>query len=98
MNNACAWFSREYPGCKCANFMIIPTANIASAAGFNQDVRIIRKTELARLTARVRGFFKEFATFDLSDLSERKISELISLHKLDSSTFTSEYSVAPRFL
>lgn len=98
INNACAWFSREYPGCTSANFLVIPTANIASGAGFNQEVRIIRKAELGRLAARVRAFFKEFATFDLADVSERKIGELISLHKLDASTFSSEYSVAPRQL
>lgn len=96
LNNACAWFAREYPGCTSLNIMIAPTSLLSSAAGFNEPVRIMRKAELGRLVARVRSFFKEFALMDLSDLSEQRIGELLALHKLEVATFGDEYTVAVR--
>ncbi len=93
MNNAIAWFDKEYNGCMATRILIIPTPVLSDAAGFNQEVRIMRKAELGRLVARVKMFFKEFSKFDLSTVSELKINELLKLHKLEMAEFSSEYSV-----
>jgi replicative superfamily II helicase len=93
MNNACAWFENNYPGATAANIMIIPTPKISKAAGFNLDVKIMRKRELTKLAANVRAFFKEFQGLDLKSLSDKKIQKLIETHGLSVESLTSDYSV-----
>lgn len=46
MNNACAWFAKNYKGVKTKNVMIIPAGKLADGAGFNEKVEIMRKTDL----------------------------------------------------
>jgi len=80
MNNAGAWFTKNYKGVKAKNVMILPAGKLANGAGFNEEVQIMRKTELNRLTKNVRSFFAEFASFDFKDLSATKVRTFLNTH------------------
>jgi len=97
MNNACAWFDREYGDRKRKNIMIISTKKISNAAGFNESVQIMRSNKLFLLTENTKKFYKEFGKFDFSNLSERSIQELLNKYKLTVNDFiTDVYSEEPR--
>lgn len=98
MNNACAWFDREYGDKKTKNLMIISTKKIENAAGFNQSVEIMKTNKLFLLTENVRKFYKEFKAFNFNDLSENRIHELLTIHKLTVEDLLSNfYSEEPYF-
>ncbi|MDZ4863906.1 MAG: hypothetical protein SGJ01_10720 [Gemmatimonadota bacterium] len=82
MNNACAWFTREYPGAEATRIIVIPTKKISRAAGFNEKVRILRDSGLKKLTRAVRAFFMEMKNLDLHDLDESRVGGLLGTHKL----------------
>lgn len=92
MNNHCGWFDDFYPGEKCLKFMIINTRHLSYHADFTHEVRIIKKNSLRTLKNNVRSFFKEFRGFDIHQLSDEKIHELIIPHKLSVHDFYNEYS------
>jgi len=96
MNNACAWFAKNYKGAKAKNIMVIPANRLANAAGFNEEVQIMRKTDLNRLTKNVRGFFAEFASSDFKDLSDEKVQSLLDTHHLSVDALLEEYCKPPR--
>jgi len=92
INNACAWFAKNYSGANVTRIMIIPTDKLGKAAGFNEDVLIMRSKELRKLTRNVRAFFAEFKSMDFKDLSEKKVQELIDAHGLSVEALISNYS------
>ncbi|MEW9673523.1 DEAD/DEAH box helicase family protein [Ammoniphilus sp. 3BR4] len=97
MNNACAWFSKNYGEISIKRIMIINTRKVASAAGFNYPVEIMREKHLKKLTDNVKKFFLEFKHLDLKSLSEKKIQELLQTHKLIVDDLVSDlYSETPR--
>lgn len=96
MNNACAWFSENYPGCKPVCIMIIPGRELANGAGFNCVVKVIRKSNLEKLRRNVRRFFDEFSKADLADLSEALIDTALRSHSLTVEDLVQEYSEAVR--
>jgi len=95
INNACAWFKQNYGTSKVKRIMIIPTKKLGYGAGFNEDVGIMRKGKLGKLTSNVRGFFNEFKDLDLKNLSEKKIQEYLSFHKLNVEKILTDYSEKP---
>jgi len=95
MNRSSAWFKRYYPGSDVTRILIIPARNLASSAALNDDVLIMRKGQLDQLTKNVRGFFNEFRTVDLRDLSESKIHEHLCMHKLMVDDLTTAYGQKP---
>lgn len=96
INNACAWFAREYPGGRATNVMVIPARRIAKGAGFNEPVVLLRESKLRSLTGNVRRFFGEFRTLELRDVSEAKVQELLQHHHLETSDLQSSYYETPR--
>jgi len=92
MNNACAWFAKNYQGAEVTRIMVIPTNKIAKGAGFNEDIQIMRKRELRKLIGSVRAFFAEFKDMDLQDLSEIKVQEFIDAHGLSVDALSKNYS------
>ncbi len=82
MNNAAAWFARNYPGVVSKNILVIPTDRLAPAAGFNIEVETMRPKELGRLVRSVKNFFKEFKSLDFQNLDPRNIQELLNSHAL----------------
>lgn len=95
MNRSSAWFKRYYPGSDVARILIIPPRKLASGAALNDDVLIMSKKHLDHLTKNVRGFFNEFRTVDLRDLSENKIEGHLRTHKLTVNDLTSAYGEKP---
>jgi replicative superfamily II helicase len=91
MNNSCAWFKRNFQTENVKNILIIPTKNIASAAGFNDEVRITKKNKLNMLTSNVRSFYQEFSNKDLQSISDHQIQDLLSIHKLEINDFWTNY-------
>jgi|ERR1035441_1250234 hypothetical protein len=59
MNNSCAWFKKQYKGATSRNLMIIWTKTVGAAAGFTQDVQIMRSKKLELLVKKVKAFFGE---------------------------------------
>jgi hypothetical protein len=98
MNNAIAWFKRTYVGARVKNLMIIPTKTIGHAAGFNEAVCIVRNENLKRLSKNVENFYHEFKTYDLSNLSETKVDELLKVHHLTIDEIVDGYSEEPKQL
>jgi replicative superfamily II helicase len=96
MNNSCAWFKNNYPGAVSKNIMIIWTKAVAPAAGFNEDVGIMRARQLEALVKNVRSFFQEFRGVDLKDLSEGKVKTLLGTHQLTVDDLLTKYSEAPQ--
>jgi hypothetical protein len=96
MNNSCAWFKNNYSGAVSKNIMIIWTKAVASAAGFNEDVGIMRGRQLETLVKNVRSFFQEFRGVDLKDLSETKVKTLLDTHQLTVDDLLTKYSEAPQ--
>lgn len=78
MNNACAWFAKNYPNAKATNWLIIPTKNVSAAAGFNSAVLILRKPNLKKLVKNVRGFFGQLKKLDLNDIDDEKLQEYLN--------------------
>ncbi|MBI1824228.1 MAG: DEAD/DEAH box helicase family protein [Nitrospirae bacterium] len=95
MNNSCAWFKQNYGTPKVKKIMIIPARKIGYGAGFNEEVEIMRKEHLSKLTSNVRRFLNEFKNLDLENLSERKIQELLNLHQLSVENILTDYCVKP---
>lgn len=96
MNNACAWFTRHYPGVLVTNIMIIPTKKLGNAAGFNEPVRIMRKHSLDKLTRNMRAFFQEFRGLDFGSISANAVQQLLKTHQLSVDQLTGEYSESPK--
>jgi hypothetical protein len=92
MNRATAWFKKYYPAAKVKNLMIIPTHVLSSAAHLLEEVDVIRDAELRALKSKIRAFFDEFREFELSDVTERKIHQLLEMHELDVDAITNKYS------
>jgi t-SNARE complex subunit (syntaxin) len=96
MNNACAWFQNNYPGCRATKALIIPTNRVGQAAGFLEEVQIMRDKELKRLLRQVRSFFNEFSNLDWNSLAEAKVQELVNLHRLTVKNIVENYGVKPK--
>ncbi len=95
MNNASAWFKRNYGDAGAKRIMIIPTKKLGQGAGFNDAVEIMREPSLKKLVSNVRAFFLEFKGLDLGDLSHSKVQELINLHRLAVDDLLTRYSEKP---
>jgi replicative superfamily II helicase len=93
MNNACAWFARNYDGAQSTNIMIVPTRKISKAAGFNQPVRTMRAKELSNLNRAIKEFFYEFRAINFDDILPSKVQELLNSHNLDVNSLRFKYSV-----
>ena len=96
INNASAWFKKHYAGAKVKRIMVIPTKNYSSGAGFNEEVEIMRESNLKRLTKNVKEFFNEFRNLDFNNLSESKVQSFIDTHKLDVQSLITVYSEQPK--
>ncbi len=92
MNNACAWFEKYYKGTSAKRIMVIPTNRVSRAAGFVQEVEVMRDKELRKLRKNVRGFFAEFKGADFSSLSETKVQQCLDAHELAVEDLLTKYT------
>jgi replicative superfamily II helicase len=96
INNACAWFAREYPGASANPRLIIPTRELGKGAGFNAPVQIMRAKHLQLLGKSARGFFGGLAGLDAFDVTEGRVQELLEIHRLSVEAILTDYAEAPR--
>ncbi|MCI1822308.1 MAG: hypothetical protein LKI76_00015 [Megasphaera sp.] len=93
MNNHCAWFDKEYgTDVWCGRFMIIPTKYLAYQGDFTHDVRIIRKNMLRKIKFNIQKFIQEIRLYDLEDITDTKMQEMLSEKQLDMENFMDNYS------
>jgi replicative superfamily II helicase len=96
MNNASAWFAREYPGAKVTRVLVIPARKLGNAAGFTDEVWLLRDQKMRMLTRNVRRFFAEFGGLDLRDVSEAKVQTLLAQHHLQTEDLQGYYYETPK--
>ena len=96
VNNAIGWFREHYAGAIGRNLMVIPAVRLAAGAAFNGEVEIVRRTELNDLKTNFRRFFEEFVAFDVRDMSDGKLQELLNAHRLSSEDLMKCYGVKVR--
>lgn len=92
MNNSIGWFKNNYQSSKYFALLIIPTRYPDSAAGFIDDVNIIRKKKLKRLRYNFINFAKEFKNFDFNSLSSTNVQQILQKHELEIDSFIDQYS------
>ena len=92
MNNASGWFDEHYKGAKVLRVMIIPAQKCGPGAHFTHDVRIMRPKELQKLKGTVRALFASMAEDAFTDLSPKRIQELLDLHKLNADDLEPRYT------
>src|ERR1035437_9163354 len=92
MNNSCAWFKRHYPNVGVKNVMIIWTDTVNRAAGFNEDVEIMKAGSLERMVKNFSGFFHELKKADLKNLSEKKLQSNLEAYGLTVDDVLNKYS------
>lgn len=91
MNNHCAWFKSEYELANVKNVMIIPTKRLAYCADFIEDVSIMRKGKLKEFKKSISEYIKELKQYDINDISDEKIHELLKFHNLDCNSIKNKY-------
>lgn len=96
MNNASAWFEKNYGEVKVTRVLIIPTKTVSRAAGFTEEVKIMRDRNLRSLVKNVRDFYSEFKTSDFTSLSEEQIQKHINTHQLSVENLITNYVEEPR--
>jgi len=96
MNNACAWFKKNYHDAKVTNLLIIPTKVVSSAAGFNEPVQIVRKPNLKKLVKNFKMLFYEFRSVELQDIDDAKVQKYLKEHNLSVEDVLTGYSAAPK--
>ncbi|WP_074408143.1 DEAD/DEAH box helicase [Aquimarina megaterium] len=82
MSNSCDWFDKKYHKCIVKPAMIINTRKLAQDASMDPRVEILKKNNLRSLKNNIKGFFKEFASYDLDAISSEQIQSLLNSHKL----------------
>lgn len=96
MNNASAWFKKNYGDVKVNRVLIIPTKTVSRAAGFTEEVKIMREPNLRKLVNKVRDFYSEFKTSDFNSLSEEQIQTHLNTHQLSVEDLINNYLEEPR--
>jgi len=95
MNNASAWFTKNYGDIPVNRIMIIPTKKISKGAGFNLQVKIMREASLKKFIKNINSFFMEFKELDLDDLSNKTIHKFLNFHHLSVDEILTLYSEDP---
>lgn len=93
MNTHCGWFEEQYNAdVPIKRILIIPAINLAYDANFTHDVEIMRKGKLKFLKKSIVNFYKEFKEYELKNLNDTYIQEMLQIHKLDNSSLKTLYS------
>lgn len=93
MNNHCGWFESEYgTEVKVSRFMIIPIKKIEYSANFTHEVKIIRKSGLRKLKNVVKDFVHELNPYDLGNITDEKLQEIIDRNELYPEKFKVDFS------
>jgi len=91
MNSHCGWFEEEYKDASVTRFLIISTKDLAYEADFTHEVKIIRKSKLADLKTNIKRFIKELRSYDLKNVNDEKLQEIINVNRLDIGSLKTRY-------
>lgn len=93
VNNHCGWFEKEYgKNIQVYRYVIIPTKTLEYAANFTHEVRIIRKGNLRRFKNMVNEFIKALSPYQLNNITEEKLQELVDTLDLNSNRIRNDFS------
>lgn len=92
MISSSAWFKKHYAGKEVKRLLVHPADVGSASAPFIDEVEAVRPTELKRLVAAVRYFFRSFKLLDFNDLTEIKVQALITDSKLTVDDLYTKYS------
>ena len=92
MNRSSAWFDKHYAGMKVKRIIVHPAGQIASAAAFTHEVSGMRESDMKKLVAACREFFKAFELQNLNDLSKSHMQNMINAHALAVDSLLTGYS------
>nr|WP_010890672.1 DEAD/DEAH box helicase family protein [Lactococcus lactis]AAC56040.1 L. lactis predicted coding region ORF00041 [Lactococcus lactis] len=93
MNNHCAWFKSEYGDTvSVSRFLIIPTKKLSYQADFEHEVEIIRKGKLRSLKNNIKSFIDNLHSYNLQNISDETLQEMLSEHHLDIEDLKTRYS------
>ena len=93
LNSHCAWFEEQYG--RSANvdiFLIIPTRKLSYEGDFSHNVRIIRRGKLRHMKDQIKKFIKELRPYNLNEISDTTLHNLLTLHHLNDEDFSKQYS------
>lgn len=94
MENHCGWFESEYGKNVDVVYAIIhPTNKVSPTANFTHTVRVITPNKLNELTNQINAFVKELAKYDIHNIKESTINEMLNINKLDYNSLRKKYSV-----
>lgn len=96
MNNASAWFNKNYGDVRVTRILIISTKTVSRAAGFTEEVKIMRERNLKKLVKNVKNFYSEFKTSDFTSFSEEQIQKHLNTHRLSVDELTTNYIEEPK--
>lgn len=91
MNSHCGWFEEIYGTAECSRILVIPTNYLSYHANFTHEVKIMRNTPLRRLRENFKAFTSEFKKYELSNVSDDKLHELINYHGLTEQHLKNQY-------
>lgn len=93
MNSHCAWFESEYGRNVVVNrFLVIPTKELSYYGDFTHEIRIIRRGKLKKFKEAIKRFVKELKPYDLGDISDENLQNLINIHQLNMKDIKENYS------
>ena len=92
MNSHCGWFESVYGETPVKRILIIPTRKLSYYGDFTHDVEIMRKNRLNTLKKNIKAFMKEFKIYNINEISDEKIQELINTHNLDIKNIENDYA------
>lgn len=93
MDNHCGWFEEHYGfSAKVQRYIISPTIQVDSAANFTHEVKIIRKNKLNLFKDNIKSFVKELERYEISNITEEKLQEMINMFSLNLNDFAEKYS------
>lgn len=95
MNSSVSWFNKEYAGSRSTNILIIPTEYVTSKSAFNHPTKVMRRSELVKLTSKTKKFFDAISKIDIDDMSDTKTTALIEEYELDTKNIQKSYCTDP---
>lgn len=91
MSSHCGWFEENYGDAECTRILVIPTSHLSYYANFTHDVKIMRNNSLRRLRDAYKAFISELKAYEISNISDAKLQELITYHGLSEQHLQSNY-------
>jgi len=92
MNSHCGWFESIYGDTPVKRILIIPTRKLSYYGDFTHEVEIMRKNRLFNLKKNIKAFMKEFKIYNIKEIGDEKIQELINTHNLDIQSIENNYT------